>query len=210
MSALSVTQMHAACEALCASDADLAKAYGVTGLPVWRHAEPVYATLARTIVYQQISTKAAASIWARLLDWSDGRLNASNVLSASEEELRACGLSGPKIRHLTSIAEAVQSGALPLSELHTHSDAEARRRLVAVRGIGPWTADIFLMGALGRMDAFPEADLGLMEALRILQGAEVRLSPRDFRTHAERWRPYRGMAAHLLWGYLNHLRDQRA
>ena len=207
MAAPDAETLKKACEVLASRDPALARACNSVGVPVWRHTDPAYHSLARTIVYQQISTKAAASIWERLQIWADGLPTPDQILSASEAELRGCGLSGPKIRHLTTIAEAVTSGDLPLADLHAMSDAEARKALIAVRGIGPWTADIYLMGALGRLDPFPHTDVGLIESLRLLQGADDRLSFREFEAHAETWRPWRAVAAHILWSYLNHLRQ---
>lgn len=197
-----------ACTALCAHDPALARAHQQIGVPAWRLQPANYETLARTVVYQLISTKAGGSIWARVINWAGNDLTPEKVLKADEETLRGCGLSGPKIRHMVSIADAVMSGRLPLDDLHTLTDAEARRKLIAVKGIGPWTAELFIMCALRRMDAFPEGDVGLMESLKLLQNAPDRLSPKAFLAHAETWRPYRGMAAHLLWGYLNHLRGE--
>ncbi|MAK61492.1 MAG: DNA-3-methyladenine glycosylase [Ponticaulis sp.] len=196
-----------ACEDLSARDPALAQAYSTIGVPAWRSVPLTYQSLARIIVYQQISTRAAASIWERLLNWSSHDLLASAVMNATETDLRGCGLSGPKVRHLKSIAEAVESGTLPLKALTDMEDENARNRLLSVKGIGPWTADVFLMGALHRMDVFPVADVGLMEALRLLKDADTRLSAKEFAAQSEAWRPWRGMAAHLLWGYLNHLRD---
>lgn len=198
--------LETACAELSARDPALARACDVIGVPAWREADPAYHALARTIVYQQISTKSAASIWERMLSWANGYPLPEQILAASEDDLRGCGLSGPKIRHLKSIAEAVVSGSLPLHALEEMSDAEARKVLIAVRGIGPWTADIFLMGSLGRLDPFPHTDVGLIESLRLLQNAEARMSFREFEAHAELWRPWRAVAAHILWGYLNHLR----
>lgn len=198
--------LEKACEELSARDPALARACDVIGVPEWRHADPAYHALARTIVYQQISTKAASSIWDRMLNWADGYPQPGQILDASEDDLRACGLSGPKIRHLRSIAEAVVSGSLPLHSLDNMSDCQARKTLVSVSGIGPWTADIYLMSSLGRLDPFPHTDVGLIESFRLLQNADSRMSFRAFEAHAELWRPWRAVAAHLLWGYLNHLR----
>ena len=199
-------QLRTACEALCARDEALARAYSTLGVPEWRIQSASYETLARTVVYQLISTKAADSIWARVFHWAAGDLSPQRVMNATEDELRGCGLSRPKVRHLTTIAEAIATQSLDIALLHDMSDAEARKHLTAIKGIGPWTAELFLMCSLGRIDAFPEGDVGLMESLRLLSEAEDRRTARAFLTHAESWRPYRGVAAHLLWGYINHLR----
>lgn len=197
-----------ACETLSHLDPALARACAYIGVPDWRAASCEYQTLARTVTFQLISTRAADVIWGRLLDWAQGDLTAEKILTADPDTIRACGLSGPKVRHMISIAEAVSSGALPLGEINAMTDAEARKCLIAVKGIGPWTAELFLMCSLNRMDAFPEGDVGLMEAHRLLSDAETRLISKDFQRLAETWRPYRGMAAHLLWGYLNQKRSE--
>ena len=199
-------QLRTACEALCARDDALARAYSTLGVPEWRIQPASYEALARTVVYQLISTKAADAIWARVCDWAAGDLSPQRVMNATEDELRGCGLSRPKVRHLTTIAEAIATQSLDIALLHDMPDAEARKHLTAVKGIGPWTAELFLMCSLGRINAFPEGDVGLMESLRLLSQAEDRLTAKAFLTHAESWRPYRGVAAHLLWGYINHLR----
>ncbi|MAI89976.1 DNA-3-methyladenine glycosylase 2 family protein [Ponticaulis sp.] len=202
------TLRQTACDALCASDPALARAYDTIGLPDWRIQSPDYHSLARTIVYQLISIRAADVIWGRLQNWAGGEVKPEIILSADEADIKACGLSGPKVRHLISVAEAIRSGMLPIDELHTLSDKDARKLLIAVMGIGPWIAELFLMCSLQRMDAFPEGDVGLMESLRVLRNDERRLTAKAFLAHAENWRPYRGMAAHLLWGYLRHLRGE--
>ena len=198
--------MRSACDHVCRSDPTLAKAYEIIGLPSWRAQPASYASLARTIVYQQISTKAGDSIWARVSAWAENNLTPERIVTTKETELQDCGLSRPKIRHMTTIAEAVLNGALPLDRLHRFSDIEARKCLIAVKGIGPWTAELFMMCSLRRMDAFPEGDVGMMEALRLLREDDERLSPKAFLALAETWRPYRAAAAHLLWGYINHIR----
>lgn len=202
-------QIRTACDALCARDDALARARGIIGLPKWRHQPANYESLARTVVYQLISTKAGDAIWARVLDWAGGGVSPEQILTADEEHLRACGLSRPKVRHMKSIAEAITTGSLSLTLLDTLSDTDARKHLTAVKGIGPWTAELFVMCSLGRINAFPEGDVGMIEALRLLRQDEVRLTARAFLALAESWRPYRGVAAHLLWGYINHLRGNQ-
>jgi len=207
MSAPSQETLTQACEALSAQDQALARAYEESGLPVWRAADPCYENLARIIAYQQLSTKAAGTIWGRVLE-RHGNVTPDAILGDDEDGLRTCGLSRPKIRHLTSIAEAVTSGALCFDRLCTTHVDEAREELIAVKGIGPWTAEIFLMNAVGKLDAFPPGDVGLMEAYKQLGDLEERHEIKAFTALAENWRPYRGVAAHLLWGWINMMRDK--
>ena len=190
-----------ACEHLASRDAAFERAYGALGVPDWRYGAPDYAVIARMIAFQQITTKAAATIWGRVEE-TIGNVCTAGILGAEEETLRGCGLSRPKIRHLRSIAEAVESGALDLERVHGAEMDAARRELIAVKGIGPWTADLFLLYC-GRLDAWPSGDVGLMESYRMLHEAETRHESKAFDQLAESWRPYRGVAAHLLWNWIN-------
>ena len=194
--------IQSACEALSQADPALARAYKEIGIPHWRARPLSYQTLATSVAYQLISTKAAASIWARVNEVVPD-MTPENILAMDENGLRAAGLSRPKIAHLKSIATAIKSGRLNLKRLTTSSLADARKELLAVKGIGPWTSELFLLYALGEMDAFPTGDVGLMEAYRQLAEQEHRLTARAFTSRAENWRPFRGVAAHLLWAWLN-------
>lgn len=196
-----------ACETLADRDALLARAFIDVGMPEWRAAPAEYETLARAITYQLISTQAAAKIWGRVYVNLEGDVCPERVLRSSEADLRACGLSGPKIKHMCAIAEAVQSGRLCFQRLREADIGDARSELLSVSGIGPWTADLFLMNALGHMDAFPHGDVGVMEAHRLLLGVETRDTAKEFLQRAEAWRPYRGVAAHLLWKWIHQWRD---
>jgi DNA-3-methyladenine glycosylase II len=201
--------LRTACDTLAAADPVLARAYDATGLPVWRASEPTYTLLARMITHQQISLGAAAAIWCRtqvLL----GDVTPEAVLAADADALRACGQSRPKVGHLISIAEAVVTGTLSLARVWDAPLDDARKELVSVKGIGPWTAELFLLYATGAMDAFPVGDIGLMEAHKRLAGHETRMDIKGFTAYAEGWRPYRGVAAHLLWAWLRHDRGDAA
>ena len=195
-------QLRDACEVLSARDAVLALAYAEIGLPTWRTTSPTYSALARIVVYQLISTKAADAIWARLIT-AFPDLTAKSVLACDPDELLACGLSRPKRDHLRAIAKAVETGSLSFDAMAQRSLDETRGALLSVRGIGPWTADTFMMNALGHLDAFPHGDVGLIEAYKRLSGAEDRLPPKAFSSLAEKWRPFRAVAAHLLYDWYN-------
>lgn len=198
--------LAAACEALADADPALGKAYEDCGLPAWRDRPVAYETIATTIAYQQISVKAAAAIWSRVKDrFVD--VTPQAVIDATDDELRSLGLSRPKIRHMKSVAEACTSSALDLDRVINASVADARAELLSVKGIGPWTAELFLLYARAELDAFPTADLGLMEAYKRLSGAEDRMDKAAFTAHADAWRPWRGVAAHLLWAWLHHDRS---
>jgi DNA-3-methyladenine glycosylase II len=132
-----------------------------------------------------------------------GEVTPDRVLTCDQDALRACGLSGPKLSHLNTIAGAIADGSLDLARIQAAEIDAARAELLAVKGIGPWTADLFLLYAAGKMDAFPHGDAALMEAHRRLGQYETRMTNKAFSTHAEGWRPHRGVAAHLLWGWVN-------
>jgi len=168
--------------------------------PPLRKREPGFEGLARIIVSQQLSTASAAAIWARLATRFP-KLSPADIATASDEELRAAGLSAPKMRTLRAIAEAIASGALPLDRLGELGADEAHTILTTVKGIGPWTADIYLLFCLGHPDAFPAGDLALQEAARLAYGLEARPREQEFVALAERWRPWRGVAAKALWAY---------
>ncbi|MEM9224905.1 MAG: DNA-3-methyladenine glycosylase 2 family protein [Pseudomonadota bacterium] len=208
MSAPLPAEIESACQILAARDLVLAKAHKEVGTPVWRSAEASYETLARAIAYQQISTKAAETIWGRVVDHLAADICPASVLGASDEGLRACGLSKPKARYLKTIAEAVSCGALDFERLRQSDSDAARKELTAVIGIGQWTAEIFLMNAIGKLDAFPPGDVGLMESYRLLARHDDRHPAAEFTVLAEQWRPYRGVAAHLLWGWINTARNK--
>ncbi len=184
------------------SDLDpvMARIVGEGAVPILRKRDPGFEGLAGIIVSQQLSTASANAIWARVAERFP-QPTPKAILAASDEELRACGLSGPKIRTLRAIAEAVASGALPLDRLHDWPADEAHAVMTAVKGIGPWTADIYLLFCLGHPDAFPAGDLAVQEAARIAYGLEARPKEKAFVALAERWRPWRGVAAKVLWAY---------
>ena len=193
-----------ACETLTERDPALAKAYVLHGMPDWRIAEPEYATLARTVTFQQISLQAAGAIWTRILDYFLGEagLTPGAVLATDDADICACGMSRPKTAHLKSIARSILDGDLDLARVLASPVEKARQELLAVKGIGPWTAEIFLLYT-GSLDAFPDGDIGLMNAYKMLRGDAEHLEPKAFTKQAENWRPYRGVAAHLLWSHFH-------
>ncbi|HEY7383803.1 MAG TPA: DNA-3-methyladenine glycosylase [Beijerinckiaceae bacterium] len=168
--------------------------------PPLRKREPGFEGLARIIVSQQLSTASAGAIWARLTARFP-EITPADIAAVSDEELRAAGLSAPKMRTLRAIAAAMTSGALPIDSLGDMGADEAHAILTAVKGIGPWTADIYLLFCLGHPDAFPAGDLALQEAARLAYGLGVRPKEQEFVALAERWRPWRGVAAKVLWAY---------
>ncbi len=172
----------------------------IGGRPPLRRREPGFAGLAAIIVSQQVSTASASAIFGRL----EARivpLEAAQLAEATEHDLRACGLSTPKIRALRAAAAAIVEGALDLAGLAALDAEDAHKALVTVKGVGPWTADIFLLFCLGHPDAFPAGDLALQEAAKLALNLKRRPDAARLERIAERWRPLRGVAARMLWAY---------
>jgi DNA-3-methyladenine glycosylase II len=156
--------------------------------------------LTRAIVSQMISTKAALSVSARLESAAGpGGLTAAALLALGEASLRGVGLSGAKARALLDLAGRVQSGALPLARLPQMSDEEALAHLLPVRGIGVWTAEMFLIFGLGRLDVLPVGDLGLRAGVQACYALDELPAPAALRERAEAWRPYRSVATWYFW-----------
>ena len=191
----------AAREALVALDPALARAHAQTPPFEWRLRTGGFEGLFRMIVEQQVSVAAAAAIWKRVVEGLDGDLTPRSVLALDVERLRTFGLSGQKARYGHEIARAQVEGRIDFDHLETLSDEEAVARLVAVKGVGKWTAETFLMFCEGRLDVFPGGDIALQEAMRWADGTALRPREKEAYARAEMWRPHRGVAAHLLWGW---------
>jgi len=170
------------------------------GRPPLRRRPDGFAGLAAIIVAQQLSTASANAIWCRLAAAFDP-LDPAAVLRARPARLARLGLSGPKIRALKKIARAVARGELALAALGALAAEEAHAALTAVHGIGPWTADIYLLSCLGHADAWPAGDLALQEAARLAFALPARPTAKEMQLMAESWRPWRAVAARILWTY---------
>jgi DNA-3-methyladenine glycosylase II len=177
------------------------------GPPPLRRREPGFAGLAAIIVSQQVSVASANAIFGRL-EARIAPLDAIRLAAATEDDLRACGLSSPKIRALRAVAEAVADRGLDLAGLARLDAEDAHAALVAVKGVGPWTADIFLLFCLGHPDAFPAGDLALQEAAKLALGLKTRPDAARLERIAERWRPWRGVAARMLWAYYRGVKER--
>lgn len=171
-----------------------------TGDPPVRRQKPGFEGLARIIVAQQVSAASAAAIWSR----TERVLNTvtpARLLKADGETLRACGLSRPKMRTLRALAEAVATRTLDLKHLDDAPEDEIHDALTRIHGIGPWTADVYLMFSLGRADAWASGDLVLQLALARALRLEEKPSAPQTLALSERWRPWRAVAARLLWSF---------
>ncbi|HEX5212925.1 MAG TPA: DNA-3-methyladenine glycosylase 2 family protein [Pseudolabrys sp.] len=165
-----------------------------------RRREAGFAGLCAIVCGQQLSTAAAATIRARLFAAFDP-FHHDTLRSARTDKLKRLGLSAPKIKSIREIAKAVAKGRIDLVAVGNMDADVAHAALTALHGIGPWSADIYLLFCLGHSDAFPAGDLAVQEAARIAFGLRKRPDPKALTKLAEAWRPWRGVAAHLLWAY---------
>jgi DNA-3-methyladenine glycosylase II len=186
--------------ALTRSCAHMAKVHAVAGDPPLRHRPAGFEGLSRVIVGQQLSVASANAIWGRL----GARVQpftATSLLAIPDAELRRAGLSAVKIATLRRLAEAIASGSLDLDALGEAPEAAIHERLTQIKGIGPWSADIYILFCLGRADAWSPGDLALQHAVRDALGLDDRPSSKSMVDIAEAWRPWRSVAARLLWSY---------
>lgn len=186
-----------ALDALAARDADIARVLAAYGPPPDRSLPANFDTLARAVIGQQVSRAAAGSIHNRML--TAGMTTADSVIRLSIDDLMQVGLSRRKAEYLIGIADEIVSGRLNIAQLATIPGEEVQARLVAIRGIGAWTADNFRLFALADMDAWPANDVALQEAMRRLRSLEKRPSAAEMEAMGEGWRPYRGAGALVLW-----------
>lgn len=189
---------------LTARDPALARAVAEGSVPGLRRRPEGFAGLAWIVVGQQVSTASAEAINGRLAAAFPG-LPPQAIRDAPDADLQALGLSRPKIRTLRAVAGAVLDGSLPLADLGRRPADEARAALVAVHGIGPWTADIYLLFCLGHADAFAAGDLALQEGARLVYDLEARPNAAALTAMAESWRPWRGVAAKVLWAHYRRM-----
>jgi DNA-3-methyladenine glycosylase II len=192
--------LHKSLKRLVKADPRLATVLEKAGRPNLRRRPAGFPGLCAIVVSQQLSTSSARAIWGRLESAFDS-FHHDEVRRARAPKLARLGLSKPKIKTLKAISAAVSKGAIDLDALGLMEADDAHNALIALHGIGPWTADIYLLFCLGHTDAFPAGDLALQEAARIAFGLKVRPDAKKMIALAEAWRPWRGVAAHLLWAY---------
>ena len=202
-------EARAALAELCARDADLASIEPAAGPLPWRLRPAGFSGLLQAIVGQQISNQAAAAIWRRVAALP-GATTPSGLLALDDDALRGAGMSRPKIAHARALAAAFAEGRLETAALAALDDEAAVAAIAAVRGLGRWTAEIYLLFALCRTDVFPAADLALAAAAAHLKGLDARPGPAALRALAEPWRPYRALAARLLWHHWRHVTGRPA
>lgn len=198
----STKSMKSHAEALASLEPAFAAVIEKHGMPEPRASERGVQTLLRTIVGQQVSVAAARSMWAKLEAAFGSPPDLHRLLAASDEELRAAGMSRQKSGYIRSLAELVISGELDLENL-PEDDEEAIALLTRIKGIGRWSAEIYLLFAEGRADVFPAGDLAVMVEIGRLMGLDDKPTEKQLRELAEAWRPYRGAAAVLAWHSYN-------
>ena len=192
---------------LCEVDPAMAALVEAGLRPPLRKREPGLGGLVSIVVGQQVSTASAAAILGRLRA-AFPELTADAIAAASDAELLAVGLSRPKLRTLRAVSAAILERRLSLEGLAALSAEDAHAALTAISGIGPWTADIYLLFCLGHPDVFPAGDLALQEAARALLSLPSRPGAKALASLAERWRPWRGVAAGVLWAHYRHIKGR--
>ncbi len=198
-----------ALNALIEEHQDLATIIERAGPLPWRTRTPGFPGLLQAIVAQMISNQAAAAIWGRLRALP-GALEPSGLQLLPDEALRGAGLSRPKVAHARVLAEVFLDGTLSAAGLEAMGDDEAIAAIASIKGLGIWTAEIYLLFALQRMDVFPAGDIALAAAAAELKQLSGRPDPKALRLLAESWRPARSLAARLLWHHWRHLTGRPA
>jgi DNA-3-methyladenine glycosylase II len=203
---ISGKRLQTALDHLAASDDDLARAIRLVGKPPPRRRPPGFASLLWIIVGQQVSTASAAAIWRRLCP--SGELPTPDAfLALSDEQLKSVGFSRAKMVYGRDLAAAIRDGQLDVGALARMGDDQAIARLTAVRGLGRWSAEVYLLFCLGRPDILPADDLALLSAAQKVKRLDVRPTAAALRLMAEPWRPWRSVAARLLWHYYREARN---
>lgn len=200
---LTAEQLTGGLDAVAAREPAIARALQIAGYPETRIRDRGYATLLRTIVGQQVSVAAAASVWNKLEAALGAGCAPDALIAADFESLRACGLSRQKQGYARSLAELVVSGGLDLENL-PEDDEAAIAELVKIKGIGRWSAEIYLLFAEGRPDIWPAGDLAVQAGIGRILGLEARPSEKEARLLADPWSPHRGAVAILTWHCYNN------
>jgi DNA-3-methyladenine glycosylase II len=203
----SQADLEDAVHALLRQDPRLKPVFELTGMPALRRREPGFAGLAHIVTGQQLSTASASAIWARVSVAFDP-FDPEKLRKARADRLGRLGLSAAKIKTLKSIARELAAERLNLDVLANEDADVAHNTLTALHGIGPWTADVYLLFCLGHGDAWPAGDLAVQEAVKIGLGLKTRPTPKEMAPLAEPWRPLRGAAAHLWCSYYRVLKKR--
>jgi DNA-3-methyladenine glycosylase II len=196
-----------AIHALLKQDPRLKPVFEKTGMPALRRREPGFMGLAHIVTGQQLSTASAGAIWARLTAAFDP-FHPESLRKARAERLGRLGLSAAKIKTLKNIARELAAERLNFDVLANEDADAAHNTLTALHGIGPWTADVYLLFCLGHGDAWPAGDIAIQEGVKVGLGLKTRPTPKEMAPLGEPWRPLRGAAAHLWWSYYRVLKNR--
>ena len=203
----SQADLEDAIHALLKLDPRLQPVFAAAGMPALRRREPGFVGLAHIVCGQQLSTASASAIWARLTAAFDP-FHHDALRRARADRLGRLGLSAAKIKTLKNLAREIAAQRLNLDVLADEDADTAHHTLVSLHGIGPWTADVYLLFCLGHGDAWPAGDLAVQEAVKIGLGLEKRPNLKEMAVIAEPWRPMRGAAAHLWWSYYRAIKKR--
>src|SRR5579863_528094 len=203
----SQADLEAAIHALLKQDPQLQPVFAVAGMPALRRREPGFVGLAHIVCGQQLSTASAAAIWGRLTAAFDP-LHHDKLRTARADRLGKLGLSAAKIKTLKNLAREIATERINLDMLANEDADAAHNTLTSLHGIGPWTADVYLLFCLGHGDAWPAGDLAVQEAVKIGLGLKTRPTAKEMAPLAEPWRPMRGAAAHLWWSYYRAIKKR--
>ena len=203
----SQADLEDAIRVLLKQDPRLQPVFAVAGMPSLRRREPGFQGLAHIVCGQQLSTASASAIWARLIAAFDP-FHHDSLRRARADRLGRLGLSAAKIKTLKNLAREIAAERVNLDVLANENADAAHHTLVSLHGIGPWTADVYLLFCLGHGDAWPAGDLAVQEAVKIGLGLKTRPTAKEMAPLAEPWRPIRGAAAHLWWSYYRAIRKR--
>jgi DNA-3-methyladenine glycosylase II len=203
----SQADLEDAIRVLVKQDPRLQPVFAVAGMPALRRREGGFVGLAHIVCGQQLSTASAAAIWARLSAAFDP-FHHDALRRARADRLGRLGLSAAKIKTLKNLAREIAAERVNLDVLANEDADAAHHTLVSLHGIGPWTADVYLLFCLGHGDAWPAGDLAVQEAVKIGLGLKSRPTPKEMAPLAEPWRPMRGAAAHLWWSYYRAIKKR--
>lgn len=200
---------RSALDELAVRDSALRGVLDAFGTPPIRRREPGFATLVILILEQQVSLSSARATYDRL-DALVGEMTPGEILALEDDQLRTAGLSRQKTRYVRGLAETVAGGGFAVDELAGMDDEGARKALTAITGIGTWTADVYLLAALGRPDIWPAKDLALAVAAHEVMGLGARPDEDTLIALGEAWRPWRAVAARILWHYYGNTKRNKA
>jgi len=198
---MTTAEVHSAINAVAATCPTTAAAVQAVGLPETRAQDQGTNTFLRVICGQQLSVKAAASIWNRVDTHFDGDFSPERLLALDTDGWRALGLSGPKTKYVYGLATALADGTFRPKDLPEMNDADALAHITALKGFGAWSAEIYLLFAEGRGDMFPADDLAVQKGYQRLFKLDEKPTPKALRALTEHWAPHRGSMAIFLWHY---------